>query len=382
MTVRAAWLPPAGQTRADTRAAPTGTMTPAGPTSTAPGITPGGNPLNLTGTAPLQASLSVGRAVVQGTLVQGAYPVAVTEPEVLTFAPGSAQWDRLDLVVLRVYDQLYDLSGKNIAAVEIVPGTPAASPQRPATPACSLPLWQVRVPVGASVGNGGITWASALTDLRVYTVAVGGVRPDASTDPGAYIGQYRDTGARIERWSGSAWVGYPAALGGIAPGTLASGSYAGQYRDSATGPERWSGTAWVPLGAWTAFTPVWTASTTNPILGNGTLVGRYTRVGKTITYAGTLRTGSTTNGGAGIWNMSLPVQAANNGVITQGAASFAQLGNNNWLTVAAVPPSGTALGFTAKTNASAGSADNVSNLVPVATGNNIVLGWTVTYECV
>ncbi|WP_052390767.1 hypothetical protein [Streptomyces sp. NRRL B-24484] len=378
MTVRAAWLPPAGQTRADTRAAPTGTMTPAGPLTTAPGIIPGGNPLALTGTAGLQAQLDVGRAIVQGTTAQGAYSVVVTVPEVLTFTPGHAQYDRLDLVVLRVYDTLFDSTGKSLAVVEIVPGLPAAAPQPPATPACSLPLWQVRVPVGASA----ITWASALTDLRAYTVAAGGIRPDASTTPGAYVGQLRDTGARIERWSGTAWVPYPAALGGIAPSTLAAGSYIGQWRDGANGPERWNGSAWQPFGAWTAYTPTWTATTTNPILGNGTLVTRYSRVGKTITYVGTLRAGTTTNGGNGVWNMTLPVQAANNGITVQGPCSYVAFGSNNYIGNAAIAPGATAVGFTVKTATNAAQYDNVSNTVPVATSSVIGLSWAITYESV
>ncbi|MFJ1708579.1 hypothetical protein [Kitasatospora sp. NPDC088346] len=382
MTVRAAWLPPAGQTRADTRAAPIGTMTPAGPTTTAPGVIPGGDPLTLTGTAAMQAQLGIGRAVVQGSTLQGAYPVAVTAPELLTVAPGHVQYDRLDLVVLRVYDQLFDASGQSLATVEVVPGTPASVPVAPAAPACSLPLWQVRVPVGASAGTGGITWATAATDLRTYTVAAGGIRPDAGTGPGAYVGQYRDTGSRIERWSGSAWVPWPAALGGIAPGSLSAGSYGGQWRDGAAGLDRWSGSAWVPLGSWTTYAPTWTATTTNPAIGNGTLVTRYTRIGKTITYMGQLRAGSTTNGGTGIWNITLPVQAANNGVTVQGPCSYTQFGNNNWIGNAAIPPGGTTVGFTVKTATSAGGFDNVSNVVPVGTNAQIQLTWSITYECI
>ncbi|MFF0293144.1 hypothetical protein ACFYST_08135 [Kitasatospora sp. NPDC004614] len=324
MTVRAVWLPPAGQTRADTRAAPTGTMTPAGPLTTAPGIVPGGNPLNLTGTAAMQAQLDVGRAVIQGTTAQGAYAVVVTAPEVLTFGPGHAQYDRFDLVVLRVYDTLYDSTGKSLAVVEIVPGQPIAAPQPPAAPACSLPLWQVKVPAGISAGTGGITWASAITDLRVFTVAAGGVRPDASTVPGAYVGQLRDTGARIERWSGTAWVAYPAALGGIAPSSLAAGSYVGQLRDSSYGPERWNGSGWMPFAPWTVYTPTWTGVT----MGAATAHGRYCRIGKRVDVVADLvwGTGSAIPASSQVFvSLPFPAAASPGGVIGwQGVGKFAQ----------------------------------------------------------
>lgn len=59
--------------------------------------------------------------------------------------------------------------------------------------------------------------------------------------------------------------------------------------------------------AWTAFTPTWTGSATNPALGNGTLAGKYTRFGKTLFGRITLITGSTTTYGTGVWRFSPPV---------------------------------------------------------------------------
>jgi hypothetical protein len=60
-------------------------------------------------------------------------------------------------------------------------------------------------------------------------------------------------------------------------------------------------------GAWTAYTPSLTASTTNPSLGNGTIAGAYSQVGKTISFGIDLRIGSTTTRGVGRWYLSLPV---------------------------------------------------------------------------
>lgn len=60
-------------------------------------------------------------------------------------------------------------------------------------------------------------------------------------------------------------------------------------------------------GDWTAYTPVLTASTTNPALGNGTVAGAYSQVGKTVAFSIDLRIGSTTTRGVGRWFLSLPV---------------------------------------------------------------------------
>lgn len=55
------------------------------------------------------------------------------------------------------------------------------------------------------------------------------------------------------------------------------------------------------------YTPSWTAATSNPSLGNGTLTGRYARIGKHIVLRIGLAAGSTTTFGTGAWRFSLPV---------------------------------------------------------------------------
>lgn len=65
---------------------------------------------------------------------------------------------------------------------------------------------------------------------------------------------------------------------------------------------------WTGLqAAWTSYTPTWTATSVNPAIGNGTLVGAYMRVGKTIHFRITLTAGSTTTFGTGRWILTLPV---------------------------------------------------------------------------
>jgi hypothetical protein len=212
VTVRSGWLLNAseatpGQSRQDTRLSPIGTYTPVDALSSRSGVIPGGTGLNLTGTG-MTGTISTGRAVVQGTSSQGAYPVVVSAAESFTVANGDGSNPRIDSVFLIVYDKLFDSSGNALAAVVYVQGTPAGSPTAPNAPSttnASLRLWDILVPVGASAGSP-INWATALTDRRTYTVAVGGINPDGAT-AGAYARQYRDGGATtgLERWSGSAW---------------------------------------------------------------------------------------------------------------------------------------------------------------------------------
>jgi hypothetical protein len=61
--------------------------------------------------------------------------------------------------------------------------------------------------------------------------------------------------------------------------------------------------------AWTSYTPTWTGSTSNPTLGDGTLVGTYRVSGKTLWFRLYLAAGSTTTFGSGNYGFStnLPV---------------------------------------------------------------------------
>lgn len=56
---------------------------------------------------------------------------------------------------------------------------------------------------------------------------------------------------------------------------------------------------------WAAYTPAWTA-TSNPSLGNGTLIGAFSKAGSRVDFRIELTIGSTTNLGTGAWRFSLP----------------------------------------------------------------------------
>src|SRR5262245_32215669 len=68
--------------------------------------------------------------------------------------------------------------------------------------------------------------------------------------------------------------------------------------------ERSDGATWSAYGGGStgvSYTPIWTGTTTNPTLGNGTLTGSYIRVSKIVHYRIDLTVGSTTTPATGIW---------------------------------------------------------------------------------
>jgi hypothetical protein len=64
------------------------------------------------------------------------------------------------------------------------------------------------------------------------------------------------------------------------------------------------------LGGMMAFVPVWSSTGTQPAIGNGTISGQYTQVGKLVLATWLVIPGSTTTFGTGSYNLTLPVPAA------------------------------------------------------------------------
>jgi hypothetical protein len=73
---------------------------------------------------------------------------------------------------------------------------------------------------------------------------------------------------------------------------------------------------------WTAYTPTWTASTTNPSIGNGSMVGFYTLFGTTCNFQIYILFGSMTNGGLGVWSLTLPPGVTSAANQVQGVPTF------------------------------------------------------------
>jgi hypothetical protein len=58
-------------------------------------------------------------------------------------------------------------------------------------------------------------------------------------------------------------------------------------------------------GAWTSYTPTWTAASVNPAIGNGTLTGAYLKIGKLYFFRIYCLAGGTTTFGTGAYSWSL-----------------------------------------------------------------------------
>lgn len=190
-------------------------MTPSGgPLHRRSGIVPYAGSADLVGvTGTMQAAVKPFGAWIDGTsaTVQAGYPFTCDADVPLTFDPGEAAVARVDQVIARVKDHPYDASGAQDGFVEILKGqaSGAASP----LPASSLLLWEVTVPAGASAGTGGINWATARTDRRRFTAALGGMvvvtgraDRDSITNPYDGFGVWRNDIHRPEFYTGTGWV--------------------------------------------------------------------------------------------------------------------------------------------------------------------------------
>ena len=63
---------------------------------------------------------------------------------------------------------------------------------------------------------------------------------------------------------------------------------------------------------WTSFTPTWASFGTQPAIGNGTLSGKYTRVGNYVAFSIQLVPGSTTTFGTSEYTLTTPTSIATN----------------------------------------------------------------------
>lgn len=120
------------------------------------GLSNGGPELKVSATGTdVNIAIAAGACYVRGTQAtdQGMYHIyndaSFTIP-LLTNNPASVTNPRIDLVVARMQDQQYS-GAVDLPTIEMVTGTPAASPVAPAAPANSLILAQILIPTSATV---------------------------------------------------------------------------------------------------------------------------------------------------------------------------------------------------------------------------------------
>lgn len=100
------------------------------------------------------------------------------------------------------------------------------------------------------------------------------------------------------------------------------------------------------FAAWTTYTPAWTASTTNPILGTSVITGRYLKVGRRVDVTMLLTTASGTGFGAGVYSFSVPFTAASATVAYLGTSRLTSSGGNTWIGQVSLASGGTTFNAT------------------------------------
>ncbi|MFD3333508.1 hypothetical protein ACFWV1_12810 [Streptomyces sp. NPDC058700] len=131
------------------------------------------------------------------------------------------------------------------------------------------------------------------------------------------------------------------------------------------------------LAAWTTYTPTWTA-TVNPSLGNGSVVGRYKKLGRLVNFQIDLTMGSTTTYGTGAWGLTLPFTAASSSGSRVGVAQA--LGASRFGGQIIVSPGASGIGAFFPASSAASNYSSAAAAVPFAWAANNELRITGTYE--
>ena len=133
--------------------------------------------------------------------------------------------------------------------------------------------------------------------------------------------------------------------------------------------------------AWTAYTPSWTAATTNPSLGNGSIEGRYISLGPMAWVRGRVVAGSTTTYGSGEYRISLPTSLQSASLIGNGIIG------NIWIRNSAgqdfhsfAIDSNTAYFVIRPGHSTFGGTASWSPTTPFTFGNGDWMSWNLSYE--
>ncbi|MEU8713624.1 hypothetical protein [Streptomyces sp. NPDC048663] len=132
------------------------------------------------------------------------------------------------------------------------------------------------------------------------------------------------------------------------------------------------------FGAWTAYTPVWTTTGTAPNIQNGTLTGRYMKIGRTVICEINMTAGSTTTFGTGNYSWSLPVAAASSGMAIVGTSML--LGTDRWNGTIVVSSAATTVGAFVPISATNTRSDFITNTRPETLASGAQIRLTFVYE--
>jgi len=285
-----------------------------------------------------------GVAYIPGTenTTQGVYGCHNDANVTIAVTAAHATLARIDAIYVGVRDSFYS-GANNDFVIDIITGTPAGSPTAPSVPVNSIRLANINVAAAStSITN------AMISDQREYVAALGGVIP------------YPNAGAMS---AGTVFV---------KPGQLAYDQTLGDLYLRNVAGSGWN-RIFQETDVWSSYTPSWTTTGTAPSLGNGTLVGKFKQVGKTVFFRSSLTIGSTTTVGTGNWMFSLPVTAISG--LSQTCSAMVAQGSNVYGSV------GWINGTNGIFRTYVGSSNTgVSNTVPNAWASTHTINWTGVYE--
>jgi hypothetical protein len=231
-------------------------------------------------TPAMQIRVTAGLSVVADGQ-NGFLPLELAAQTDLDIGASSPTLNRIDSLIAEFVDN----GASSLYRYRIVPGTAASSPVQPTLPYADQPS-------GKTLRIANIAIAANAT-----TIVNANISTQASTAVPANYGRVPSVSSDGGRPSS------PAVSDRI-------------WRTDKTCFEVWDGTGWreeylASVGpAWKTYTPTWTASTTNPTIGNGTITGHYLQIGKIVWFRANVQTGSTTTYGSGTYSISIPVTSA------------------------------------------------------------------------
>lgn len=219
-------------------------------------------------------------------------------------------------------------------------------------------------------GGFSITSTPWFQDLLLQDTAAGAVGPVLTFNN---MGNAAGDQARINYMSNSsvrAYINFVVRTGGAGYITLGTGPAGAPVVNFTFGENGLlTGTKFINV---VSYTPTWTATTTNPTLGNGTLTGYYARMNDLVWYMISLTIGTTTALGTGTWEFAAPVAAANPPRFYAGSVQVLDSGVADYLGISRLDQTSTRIRGIVYNGGAAGAAASLGPAIPHAWGNGDV----------